>query len=81
MSLHCEGVHTMQRILLVFLWLSIVSIVNGCAVGSFPTRSQTLAPYWTLSPPETAQGRAEEQQRDAGPYPVVIVSTQRVGTR
>ena len=71
----------MHRILLIFLWLGIVSIVNGCAVGSSPMLSGTLAPYWTLSPPETAQGRADEGQRDAGQSPVVIVSTQRVDTR
>jgi len=71
----------MQRILVICLWLGIVSIVNGCAVGSFPTRSEILAPSWTLSPPETAQGQANDRKRDAGQSPVVIVSTQRVDTR
>jgi len=71
----------MQRLLMVCLWLGIVSIVNGCAVGSSPMLSGTLAPYWSLSTPEATQGRADEGQRDAGQSPVVIVSTQRVDTR
>jgi hypothetical protein len=71
----------MQRILVICLWLGIVSIVNGCAVGPSPTLSGTLAPYWTLSPPETSQGRADERPRDAAQFPVVSVSTQHVDTR
>ena len=71
----------MKRILVICLWLGIVCIVNGCAVGSSPTLSGTLAPYWALSSPETPQGRADEGQRAAGQSPVVIVSTQRVDTR
>jgi hypothetical protein len=71
----------MTRIMVICLCLGILSTVTGCSVGPYPYPSGTLAPYWTLSPPETSQGRADERQRDAVQSPSVSVSTQRVDTR
>ena len=52
------------RILLMGLYVGILSTVNGCSVNSSPFSAGTLAPYWTLSPQETPQGPAYEQEID-----------------
>ncbi len=66
------------RLIVICLCLGLVSIVNGCAVGSSPALFGTLAPYWTLSPPETSQGPDDARQSHAMWSPVVSVSTQRI---
>ena len=43
-----------RRITVICLCLGILRMVIGCAVGSSPSLSGTLAPSWTLSPPETS---------------------------
>jgi len=64
-----------ERMIVILVCLGILSTVTGCAVGPSPFPSGTLAPYWTLSPPEPAQGPDSERQSEAVRFPLVRVST------